>query len=684
MRHTTFTQTFITAKGTAKAPTRLASLRAPKRALGFFGLALVAVLAASLGYAPLSKAADSSPSLIQIQKRLDEQREQFLAVEKLAKNGELKITDPALAALHDYPLYPYLEYNRLVAMGVSLNKTEVERFRAQFPDSHLERMLRVRLMSTLASQGDWPSYIDYYQAVERPSTEQQCLFGRAISSMGDTQEALNIAASLWIAGKSQPPVCDPLFAQLRDSGKLDSKLALERVLNALDANRSSLATYAKRFIKDSSLLKTASTAQTVYQTPEQVIQLSTQKDQPELERMQHIAVMRAYRSSPERALELLTKLGSNFITSAKNTELLGRVGVRIAKDLRPEDRSRLAMLDPNYASSDLTEWRIRLALLEQDWTSINQLIAKLPDELKQSSRWRYWRAIANASLGQEANMGDLHQERSFYGFIAAELENKTPQLNQQSPVFTEELLQPLRASAVMQRIQELVKLDRYSVARSEWNSWTESMSTQERQAAARLMTDIGWYQMGILAAAYEGLWNDMVLRFPSAFVDQFEREANSRDIDPLWTLAVSRQESALFPWARSGAGARGLMQLMPRTAKETAKREKIPYRGGHELYESHTNIRLGSAYLAQMAERFNGNRVYATAAYNAGPHRVDRWLEGREALPLDIWIELIPFDETRTYVQNVLSFRVIYAQLRNQPRSLFSEQERSALVLASR
>ena len=632
----------------------------------------------------LSSASMANPLQAATQSELDSQRELFLKLEKLAKQDKLQPTDAAYTQLANYPLFPYLEYNRIAAKSGGVSEADFRRYEARFPDLHLIRLLRSRLLTSLIDRGQWQTYAKYYADLDSPSTEQQCLFARSVYRAGDKQRAYALGRDLWVVGESQPKVCDPLFKEMRADDAIDSELALERTLNALEQNRSGLAGYAKRFITQKSLRNVAEDALAVYRSPEKIVKLSRGMRGELQARLQKIAVQRAYRKGYERALSLLLKLGDQYNLTAENVELLGKVGVRTAKELRSEDREKLAKLDPNYVSSDLTEWRIRLALQDKDWLEVNELIAKLPVELQEDNRWRYWRGIASERTGGRADFTEILKQRSFYGFIAAELQQQPFELNQQSPQFTEAILEPLRNAPEMARIQELVKLDRYTVARSEWNSWIEKLNAQQRQAAARLMADIGWYQMGILAAAYEGLWNDMVLRFPAAYPELFTKESNLRNIDPLWSLAVSRQESALFPWARSAVGARGLMQLMPATAKRTAKRARVPYRGPHELYEPHINVRLGTAYLAQMAEQFDGNRAYATAAYNAGPHRVTRWLKGREDLPLDIWIELIPFDETRTYVQNVLSFRVIYAQLRGEPRTLFSDDERKALVLASR
>lgn len=626
----------------------------------------------------------SRPLTAQTTANSDAQREAFLAAEKLAKTGKLSVDNSLYRELADYPLMPYVEYNRILALPGGVSETEFERFESRYSDLHLVRLLRTRLMDRLIDEGNWQGYAKHYLGVDSPSAEQQCLYARSLFRAGNRTEAYALGRNLWVVGESQPKACDPLFKAMRSDGQIDSEMGLTRMLNALDQNRSGLAGYAKRFITDKSLKPIAEDAMTIYQSPEKVVGLSRGLKGDLQSRLQHIAVQRAYRGGYERALKLLLDLGEQYNLSGENSQLLGKVGVRVAKELRSSDRVRLAQLDPNFASSDLTEWRIRLALMDKDWSEIKYLISKLPVDIKNENRWLYWREVANSRTGVTPDFTPILNERSFYGFIAAQLEQQPYDLNHQSPQIDEGLLAELRNSDPMARIKELVALDRYTVARSEWNSWIENLDRRQRQGAARLMAELGWYQMGILAAAYEGFWDDMELRFPMAFPDLFEHESTQRNIDPLWALAVSRQESALFPWARSPVGARGLMQLMPNTAKRTSKVEKIPYRGAHELYEPHTNIRLGTAYLAQMFNQFKGNRAHATAAYNAGPQRVKGWLAGREGLPLDIWIELIPFDETRTYVQNVLAFRVIYAELHGEPRRLFSDGELKTLVLAQR
>jgi soluble lytic murein transglycosylase len=230
-------------------------------------------------------------------------------------------------------------------------------------------------------------------------------------------------------------------------------------------------------------------------------------------------------------------------------------------------------------------------------------------------------------------------------------------------------------------MRELLYLDETYQARSEWNHAQSRPSDADRHAAAHVASRWGWHDQSIRGAISSNRWNDLSIRFPHPYKALFKQYAAERGINRTWALSIARQESAFQASVQSGAGARGLMQLMPQTAAQVAKRYTVPYRSSNDLNSPETNISLGTAYLSQMLERFNGNRVFATAAYNAGPHRVSRWLEERGNLPLDIWIETIPFDETRNYVQNVLAFGVIYDVRDQQPTRMLSPAESALLAL---
>jgi soluble lytic murein transglycosylase len=181
------------------------------------------------------------------------------------------------------------------------------------------------------------------------------------------------------------------------------------------------------------------------------------------------------------------------------------------------------------------------------------------------------------------------------------------------------------------------------------------------QLAAVLAYRWQWYDRAIVTLAQSGHKDDLDLRFPFAYQEQVLSSAKRHQIDPAWVYGVVRQESAFMPDARSRAGAMGLMQLLPRTARITARLLRIPMRSKYELLEAEKNLHLGSGYLKRMLDENNGNQILATASYNAGPQRVKQWLPDTD-MPADLWVEMIPFSETRDYVRNVMAYTAIFDQ----------------------
>ena len=229
--------------------------------------------------------------------------------------------------------------------------------------------------------------------------------------------------------------------------------------------------------------------------------------------------------------------------------------------------------------------------------------------------------------------------------------------------------------------QELYNLGRLLEANREWYNAKQALSTDQQQLAARLAHNWGWHLQAIIIAAQTEDWDNITHRFPQPYASLFRSQAQKQGLDLSFPIAIARQESAFLSSARSHAGARGLMQLMPATAKQTAKRHQVSYKTISELNNPMTNVTLGSAYLSDMMKKFDQNPAYAAAAYNAGPHRVTRWLKERGHLPLDVWIETIPFSETRKYVQNVLAYRVIYDRLDGRQAQLMTERQLAQVAL---
>jgi soluble lytic murein transglycosylase len=302
------------------------------------------------------------------------------------------------------------------------------------------------------------------------------------------------------------------------------------------------------------------------------------------------------------------------------------------------------------------------------------LLEKVPSK----EVWQYWLSRAYQETGQttKAKLGFemLANERSYYGFLAADIAKKPYHLAHTDTPVGQLSLDKQKNNPGIQRAIELHEHERFIDARREWNYATKGLVNGDLQAASLVAEEAGWHDQAIFTLAKTAYWDDLELRFPLHHDDLINEAAKDFKLDPSWIYAVIRQESAFRQDARSHVGAVGLMQLMPSTARRVAKgmlNQRAPKT--KQLLEAETNISLGSAYLNQLSEQYNGNIILATAGYNAGPLNVDRWL-GETELPADVWVELIPFHETHRYVRSVLSYMVIYDKRRGKKITRLSDR----------
>jgi soluble lytic murein transglycosylase len=324
----------------------------------------------------------------------------------------------------------------------------------------------------------------------------------------------------------------------------------------------------------------------------------------------------------------------------------------------------LAAVPGSATDKAIATWRVRNALLHRQWETALTWIDVLDLETRNSPAWRYWQAYALAELGKDSQAADLYaqivEERNYYGFLAADHLQRPYSMNNERKAFDATLLDELKQAPGFVRAHELLLLDMRLDARREWQAAIAGLDKEQLAHAAELARRWGWHDRAIATAANARYWSDLVLRFPLAHRDLIETNADRYDIDPALIYGVVRQESAFMEDAHSRVGAMGLMQLMPATARLTAKAAGLRYPGRNGLLEPDHNIRLGSAYFRRMLDRFDDSPVLAASAYNAGPHRVQRWLPKEETLPADLWLLRIPFKETHGYVQNVLAYAAVF------------------------
>ena len=531
----------------------------------------------------------------------------------------------------------------------------------------------------MAKRGQWETFLRFY--VAGSSTDvNACFHAWALHRTGETDAALAAAEQLWLVPESQPDECDPIFRVLRESSLLTPALAWARFELAIRAGETKLANYLVRFLDDSGK-RFANQWLQVRRDPAQLRRTGSYRDNdPRVAKLVLYGLRRLSRSDPVKALDLLKVYEAwTAFDEQEKADAIAYMGRQLAWDDDPD--GRLDDLPVDLAAyPDLIDARVRLALRESQFPDALVLINRLPDDVRERNVWQFWTARiltqsidpADQSRAREI-LGALAQTRSFYGFLAADELGQPYNFVDDPEAITEEEILALAASPGIQRALELLALGERTRARREWYFVTSNFSRRERQIAAHVAARWGWHKSAIQSLIDAKAWNEIDLRFPFAWRETFTEHARYADIPPYWNIAVARQESAFMPDARSHAGARGLMQLMPATARLVARQTGTRLESERELSDPVLNISLGSQYLGQMLRRYNNNRVLASAAYNAGPGRVDRWLN--PDLPLEVWVETIPFRETRNYVQNVLMFAAIYAHRMKQPQPLIYANE---------
>ena len=313
----------------------------------------------------------------------------------------------------------------------------------------------------------------------------------------------------------------------------------------------------------------------------------------------------------------------------------------------------------------VNHWKLATLLRHNQWKEIQELHSLLPREQQNSMQWRYWFAVSLEKTGQSnlafEQLKVIAQERDYYGYKAATRLKLPAKLNH-SPVFIpDEITQQVTNSANVERARELYTLERYVDASREWRVQLERMNSPEQiMAAAKIANSWGWFNQAIVTIAKAKHWDDTDIRFPTAFKEDYLAMEKKVNLPAQWLMGVTRQESAYGPFAVSGAGAYGLMQVLPSTAKIYSKKLGIGYSNQRDLFDSQTNIAMGSHYLQLRFNELEQNPIYASAAYNAGKHRIDKWKPfGKH--PTEIWIEAIPYTETRDYIKKVMTYRQIYA-----------------------
>jgi len=616
---------------------------------------------------------------------IEQQRQLFKDVFEAVERGDWSVVEKLPAAdselLRRYVLWPDLRATYWRADIRQASDTELDAFMQRYGTLRPARELRYRRAMYLASSGDLAGYQGiyerFYQGQNIPKLD--CLSLQAELEAGRHARVNARAIDLWLVGKSQVSECDPVFSYLDEQKLLGPVEYRKRYQLAIDAREFRLARWLAKKI-DPQHVEDATLWIKAQSRPEEFLDTYARRENGEIaaEQLAYAAERLTYRD-PELALAAWKRVSRHIAFSEEQQQRTARhIALWMARDNLPGAYELLVDLPGEAGDSEVSRWRARVSLRNAEWTRLLLDIAAMSAAERNAEEWLYWRAVALERCGQvlaaKAAFQDLSRERSYYGFLAADELGKNYALDHAQLVADESAISAIESRPEVVRARELFLVGQESRGRSEWDAAIRAFSADDKLQAAVLAHRWGWHSRAISTAASLGKYDDLAIRYPLPYQPLFEKSSAEVDISPTWAYGIARSESLFMRDVRSKAGAIGLMQLMPATGRSVARKIQLPYSGMPTLINPESNIRLGTSYLAQMAERYSGNPVLATAAYNAGPQRVDRWLPDSGTIDARVWIENIPFNETRKYVKRVLSAQAIFHwRMTGQVRRLSDE-----------
>lgn len=584
--------------------------------------------------------------------------------------------------LDDYPLALYLDYFTLRAGSSRVAAQEARRFLERSQDSPLANRFLAAYLARAGRERRWQDYLAVMP--DSPNDiELQCYYYRAQLATGNALLAWQGAAELWVFGQSRPKECDPLFKAWMDAGGLTDRHVWNRLKLAFEARQGGLMTFVGKQAT-AALAPWVGRAESVYRRPDTVLSVVGSLPSSDYRNdLIHLGVRRLAAYSPEKALALWRAAPLADDISGEDGE---KTEKRIAfRSLLDKVENAVPWLEENlreWRDDQLTEMRLRWLLADQDWERILLTLPALSSQARDSSVWLYWKGRAFRAVGDENTaqvcFNSAAQERDYYGFLAADTLGVAYQFRNRAPDVDARGERTFMRLPGVQRVNELQVLSEPWLANAEWRYVLAQEGSDEQVRLAQWAAAEGWHHLAIDAANVASAHDALSLRFPDAFPEVFATQASQVGVAVTELMSIARRESAFFPMARSSADARGLMQVLPRTGQQVSKRIGAPV--ATSLYDIDNNVRLGSAYYRELLDRFDDNRPLALAAYNAGPGRASSWRNtGDQRVPVDIWIETLPYRETRDYVKAVLAYNVVFAYLRGEMLNVLRPAERMML-----
>lgn len=587
-------------------------------------------------------------------------REQFTKTLQDIQSGDADGRDSE--ALRGYVLHPYLEAARLRLQVQQAAKGEADAAVKSFLDAHgnepVTQELRRDWLQSLARRDEWMAYRAAYREAQADA-DQRCQHLLARIKTNDSTLDKKDALKVWMSGQMQPNTCIPAFDWIAQRGWIGEAERAERAQLALQNGNADLA---EALAADMSAAAAAPVLRWVrlIRTPQAALEEAIRKP---AEKIDPAALLdgftRLARKDAAQAQKLYAPLlKSQHLGPKAAAPFTYALAMGFATSRQPQAVQYFRQTPESALDDKGREWRIRAAVWNGDWSAVAQWSLQLSPTLAAMDRWNYWRARAleqSPKTQQQAHnlYRELAHKNNWYGALAAhqlgQRHTPQPQPLNADPAVQAALLQ----NPAIVRARELFYTHCNDWAVQEWRAALQNLNTATQQQAGLLASSWGWHAQAIPTLAATAVYDDFKITYPLSYEPLVEQAAERAELPPAWLYGVMRQESLYDARAVSPANAYGLLQLLLPTARNVARQWKRPAPSRDDLFDPATNLTLGAAYLHDLIAKWNGSLVLALGSYNAGPQAVERWLPDAPK-DADVWIENVPYGETRGYIQRIL------------------------------
>lgn len=593
----------------------------------------------------------------------------FLAAHGAFRAGDAVKLERFSQRLINTPLEVYVSYYQLRLDLENANMETVKDFLSRPEDTPIIDRLRGEWLRLLGKKQQWDLFDEEYPRLLDEDTELACY---ALQSRLRDQEqaALGESRTLWFNGKSQPDSCGPPFEAALSAGVISERDVWQRLRLTLEAGNVSLAKQLAEKLRGSYAVPPAALG-SVAADADRYLENLALKNAGKGQRMVALfALHRLAKQSPELSVARWKKIAPYF-TGAEQRYFYGWLAYEAARKLDDRALQWFKVAANTPLNEQQSAWRVRAALRAQDWPEVLAGINRMSEQQQREAAWQYWKARALQALGKPTEARTLFallsSEYNFYGQLASDELADLPVL---SKAITHKPgkhdIEAMLALPGIQRTLALYRMDMRSEASMEWNWTLRNFNDHELLTAAEIARRNEMYDRAISAADRTVNVHDFSLRYLAPYRDALQTHIREHGLEEAWVYGLIRQESRFVTAARSDAGAAGLMQLMPATARWTARKLGLKNYRPSLIRQIDTNLRLGTYYMKTVLSRLDDNPVLASAAYNAGPGRARRW-RGDQPMEGAIYAETIPFDETRDYVKKVMSNTMYYARQFDTP-----------------